>query len=85
MNGARRKTNFVQPLMGNINTFQRDLRLANMSQGFRFQSATVLVNTSITKSLFIVLSKCLLLVQFCLAHVFSPGEKSLGMMRRIDK
>ena len=43
-----------------------------MSQGFRFQSATVLVNTSITKSLAIVLSKCLLLVQFCLAHVFSP-------------
>ena len=43
-----------------------------MSGGFRFQSATVLVNTSITKSLFIVLRKCLLLVQFCLAHVFSP-------------
>ena len=58
--------------MGNINTFQPHLRLPNKSQGFRFQSATVLVNTSITKSLFIVLSKCLLLVQFCLALVFSP-------------
>ena len=58
--------------MGNINTFQPHLRLANKSRGFRFQSATVLVNTSITKSLFIVLSKCLLLVQFCLTHVFSP-------------
>ena len=67
------KTNFLQPLlMENINTFQPHLRLANKSQGFRFQSATVLVNTSITKSLFIVLSKCLLLVQFCLAHVFTP-------------
>ena len=43
-----------------------------MSRGFRFQSATVIVNTSITKSLVIVLSKCLLLVQFCLAHVFIP-------------
>ena len=45
--------------MENINTFQWHLRLANKSRGFRFQSATVLVNTSITKSLFIVLSKCL--------------------------
>ena len=73
MNGARWKTNFLQALsMGNINTFQPHLQLANKSQGFRFQSATVLVNTSITKSLFIVLSKCLLLVQFRLALVFSP-------------
>ena len=73
MNGTRRKTNFLQPLlMGNINTFQPHLWLANKSRGFRFQSATVLVNTSITKSLSIVLSKCLLLVQFCLALVFSP-------------
>ena len=50
--------------MGNINTFEPHLQLANKSRGFRFQSATVLVNTSITKSLVIVLSKCLLLVQF---------------------
>ena len=47
------------------------LRLPNVSGGFRFQSATILVNTSITKLLFIVLNKCLLLAQFCLAHVFS--------------
>ena len=67
-----RKTNFLQSLlMGNINTFQRHFR-GFRSRGFRFQSATVLVNTSITKSLFIVLSKCLLLVQFCLTHVISP-------------
>ena len=75
MNGARRKTNFLQPLlMGNINTFQPGIStaFAACQQIFRFQTATVLVNTSITKSLFIVLSKCLLLVQFCLALVFSP-------------
>ena len=52
-----------------------------MPQGFRFQSATVLVNASITKSLFIVLSKCLLLAQFCLAHVLSHGH----MQCRVDK
>ena len=70
--------------MGNINTFQPHLRLPNKSQGFRFQSVTVLVNTSITKSLFIVLSKCLLLVQFCLAHVFSPDfHKARVIARKI--
>ena len=54
-----------------------------MSWGFRFQSATVLVETSITKSLFIVLSKCLLLGQFCLAHVFSPGTTVQALWKSV--
>ena len=69
--------------MESINTFERHLRLANMSWGFRFQSVTVLVNTSITKSLFIVLNKCLLLVQFCPTHVFSPGTTVRALWKSV--
>ena len=70
--------------MGNINTFQQHLRLPNMSWGFRFQSATVLVNISITKSSFIVLSECLLLAQSCVALVFSHGYMQQRKERRVD-
>ena len=62
---------------------RHNLRLVNMSWGFRFQSTTVLVHTSITKLLFIVSSKCLLLAQFCLAHVFSHGYVQQRKERRI--
>ena len=70
--------------MGNINTFLRHLWLPNMSWGFRFQRATVLVNISITKSSFIVLSECLLLAQSCVALVFSHGYMQQRKERRVD-
>ena len=73
MNGACWKSNYLQPLlMGNINTFQRHLQLANMSH--HEVSKCDCISQHINHKVIIHCFKCLLLpvVQFCLAHVFSP-------------